>query len=900
MSAEQAVWEQAGFEEAYSARERQERLRTGKVACALVVFLMPAGITLDLIVYPDRWFYFLQLRLLCSALAGGLWFVHTRPLGWRYYRFLGIPIAILPAFFIAWMIAVTEGPLSPYYAGLILILLAVNAVVHWSTTESCIAIAVLLLLYLAACLPWDLDGAPGIFFNNIYFLVLTGIIVVVGNHLYNQLHFREFALRFELDQNRKKLEKTNRQLVELDEIKSRFFANISHELRTPLTLMLAPLESLIQERGSSFDLQVRELLVIMQGNGLRLLKLINDLLDLVRLESGKMDVKREPVTMEPFLRGLSNAISKTAEDRGVRLETTVDAGLRAALTDSDKLEKILLNLLFNALKFTPAGGVVQLKASTQNGEMVLAVSDTGVGISDEKMPYVFDRFWQADTSSQRKYHGVGIGLALVKELVEVQGGTVGVSSQVGRGSVFTVRLPYRESEPKTFPMSSTVENHTKPQDSRIANDHPAGVDGTWLKSLHRHAELVPPMTPLRELLRPMEFFTSNGPPRVLVADDEPDMLRYLKSQLGHNFQVIEAGDGQQAIDKASQFLPDVILCDMMMPEKDGLEVCRDLRRRTSTEAIPILMLTARADEETKLAVLSAGANDFVTKPFSTTELSLRLKNLADAHHLQRELARKNQILEATLEQLKETEAQLVHSEKLASLGRMSAGIIHEINNPLNFAKVALFTLQRMAGSLAEVEKAEFLDVLRDIEGGVNRINYIVSDLRAFARADVTENETVPVLKVIDSALRFLSHEWRDRVQIEKDIPEGQTIWANRNQATQVLVNLLQNALDTLKSKTFPDTGPTIWLRGVEVDGESVITVRDNGEGIPPENLPKIFDPFFTTKDVGAGMGLGLSICYRLMQQHGGRIDVRSEPGQYSEFRLSFRRREDNVVKCTRA
>ena len=900
MSADQAVWEQAGFEEAYSARERQERLRSGKVACALVVFLMPAGITLDLIVYPDRWFYFLQLRLLCSALAGGLWFVHTRPLGRRYYRFLGIPIAILPAFFIAWMIAVTEGPLSPYYAGLILILLAVNAVVHWSTTESLIAIAVLLLLYLAACLPWDLDGAPGIFFNNIYFLVLTGIIVVVGNHLYNQLRFREFALRFELDQNRKKLEKTNRKLVELDEIKSRFFANISHELRTPLTLMLAPLESLIQDRGSSFDRQIRELLVIMQGNGLRLLKLINDLLDLVRLESGKMEVKREPVTMEPFLRGLSNAIRKTAEDRGVRLETTVDAGLRTALTDSDKLEKILLNLLFNALKFTPAGGVVQLKASTQNGEMVLAVSDTGVGISDEKMPYVFDRFWQADTSSQRKYHGVGIGLALVKELVEVQGGTVGVSSQVGRGSVFTVRLPYRESEHRTLPISLTAENHAKAQASWIVNDRRDGVDGTWLKSLYRHAELVPPMTPLRELLRPMEFFTSNGPPRVLVADDEPDMLRYLKSQLSHNFQVIEAGDGQQAVDKASQFLPDVILCDMMMPEKDGLEVCRDLRQRTSTAAIPILMLTARADEETKLAVLSAGANDFVTKPFSTTELSLRLKNLADAHHLQQELARKNQILEATLEQLKETEGQLVHSEKLASLGRMSAGIIHEINNPLNFAKTALFTLQRMAESLAEVEKAEFLDVVRDIKGGINRINYIVSDLRAFARADVTELETVPVLKVIDSALRFMSHEWRDKVQIEKDIPEGQTIWANRNQATQVLVNLLQNALDTLKSKTFPDTGPTIWLGGFEADGESVITVRDNGEGIPPENLPKIFDPFFTTKDVGAGMGLGLSICYRLMQQHGGRIDVRSEPGQYSEFKLSFPRRKDNAVKFTQA
>jgi signal transduction histidine kinase len=893
MSGDRAIWEQTGFAEAYSASERQERLSSGKVACALVVFLMPAGISLDLFVYPERWLYFLILRLLCAVLAGVLWVVHCRPLGERYYRFLGIPIAILPAFFIAWMIAVTEGPLSPYYAGLILILLAVNAVVHWSTTESFIAIALLLLLYFAACLPWELDGAPGIFFNNVYFLVLTGIIVVVGNHLYNQLRFREFALRFELDQNRRMLEETNRKLVELDQIKSRFFANISHELRTPLTLLLAPLESLMRARASGGDSQTRELLTIMQSNGLRLLKLINDLLDLVRLESGKMEVKLEPVAMEPFLRGLTNAISKTAEDRGVTLETYVDGNLGTAQTDSDKLEKILLNLLFNALKFTPAGGLVRLTAAREQAEMVLAVCDTGVGISQEKVPYIFDRFWQADNSSQRKYHGVGIGLALVKELVEVQGGTVEVISEVDRGSVFTVRLPYREAE-----LAATPAVHGIDGESREPTN--LNGEGAAAEDLHRNAELASPLIPIRELLRPVEFVSTNGVPRVLVADDEPDMLKYLKSQLAHDFQVIEACDGYQAIEKANQFLPDVILCDMMMPEKDGLEVCRELRRKTSTQGLPILMLTARADEETKIAVLSAGANDFVTKPFSTTEVLVRLRNLAAAHHLQQELARKNQILEATLEQLKETEGQLVHSEKLASLGRMSAGIIHEINNPLNFAKTGLFTLKRMGRSLAESDQAEFLDVLQDIEGGINRIIHIVSDLRTFTRADVDTLEAVPALNIVESALRFLSHEWRDKVRIENDIPEGLSIWANRNQATQVLVNLLQNSLDTLKGKTFADSDPTIRLSGREECRNVVITVWDNGEGIAPENLPKIFDPFFTTKDVGAGMGLGLSISYRIMQQHGGRIDVASEPGEYSEFKLSFPRREENALEYKRA
>jgi C4-dicarboxylate-specific signal transduction histidine kinase len=326
---------------------------------------------------------------------------------------------------------------------------------------------------------------------------------------------------------------------------------------------------------------------------------------------------------------------------------------------------------------------------------------------------------------------------------------------------------------------------------------------------------------------------------------------------------------------------------MMMPQKDGLEVCRDLRQRTSTQAIPILLLTARADEETKLTVLSAGANDFVTKPFSSTELSVRLKNLVDAHHLQRELARKNQILESTLEQLKETEAQLAQSEKLAALGRMSAGIIHEINNPLNFTKTGLYTLRGMAEPMSAEARADFLEILQDMEDGINRITNIVSDLRTFTQPNLTQFEEVRVLHTVNSALRFLSDEWRDKVKIEKDISEHQTVWANSHQVTQVLVNLLQNALDALKGMTDPEDEPVIRISCFDEEDESLIVVRDNGEGIASENLYKIFDPFFTTKDVGEGMGLGLSICYRIMQQHHGRIQVRSEPGKYSEFILRF-------------
>ncbi|MDZ4341097.1 MAG: response regulator, partial [Candidatus Binatia bacterium] len=692
MKANGPVWLEAEFKQAFVANERQERIRSGKAASALVIVLMPAGVVLDLFVYPEHVANFLQLRLLCSVLGAALWALHKTSFGIRYYRFLGIPVAILPAFFISWMIFATEGPASPYYAGLILILLAVNAIVHWSTGESLIAIGLVFLSYLIACLPWNIPRESGIFFNNVYFLVLAGIIVVTGTYLYNQLHFREFALRFELSQNRQKLEETNQKLVELDRIKSQFFANISHELRTPLTLVLAPLQTLIHEGGSASQPEMRQHLLIMQSNGMRLLKLINDLLDLVRLESGKMEVKREPIVIERFLRGLVNAVKKTAEDRGIRLEVISDQTIGAVLTDGDKLERILLNLLFNALKFTPAGGKIQVKAACQDGELILQVIDTGAGISEEQLPFIFDRFWQADTSSQRKYGGVGIGLALVKELVEIQGGKVAVTSEFAKGTRFTVRLPYLER--RSANILESVDNST-------AADSPAGTTktdegaDTWLKNLNREAELHPSITSLREAIRPVESSIRNGQPRILIADDEPDMLKYLRSQLGVGFQVIEAVDGQQAVEKASQFLPDVIVCDLMMPEKSGLEVCRELRERTSTRTIPILLLTAWADEGTKLTALSAGANDFITKPFSMTELRVRMKNLIDTHYLQQELSRQNQILGATIEQLKEAEVQLVHSEKLASLGRMSAGIIHEINNPLNFAKTGLYVLRRM-------------------------------------------------------------------------------------------------------------------------------------------------------------------------------------------------------------
>jgi signal transduction histidine kinase len=388
-------------------------------------------------------------------------------------------------------------------------------VVRWDAWESMLCVAAVILMYIAACSYRWLQPSPKEFFsdlaNNLYFLSLTGVIVVVGNHLFTQLRLQEFTLRYQLDKNKRELEDSNRKLVELDRLKSRFFANISHELRTPLTLLLSPLESLMQRADNSFDDKTRDIFETMHANAMRLLKLINDLLDLIRLESGRMDIKNDPVNVADFLKGLASAVKQVAVDKHITLETHVGAEIDMILTDRDKVEKIVLNLLFNALKFTPSDGRVELRAEKQGEDFVLIVTDTGVGISEKNLPFIFDRFWQADNSSRRKFHGVGIGLALVKELVEMMRGSVAVQSREGKGTVFTVKLPFQkageQSKPKTAELATV-------KDGASASDE-------WLHNLYRRAELFPAVTVLRGTIKPVEF--SGNRPVVLIAEDEPDM-----------------------------------------------------------------------------------------------------------------------------------------------------------------------------------------------------------------------------------------------------------------------------------------------------------------------------------------------------------------------------------------
>jgi len=265
---------------------------------------------------------------------------------------------------------------------------------------------------------------------------------------------------------------------------------------------------------------------------------------------------------------------------------------------------------------------------------------------------------------------------------------------------------------------------------------------------------------------------------------------------------------------------------------DGIEACSELRKEPATAHIPVIMLTARADEETKLAALAAGANDFLAKPFSVTELHVRVLNLMESHYSRMELAKQNQTLEDTLEMLRETEMQLLQSEKLASIGELSAGMSHEVRNPLNYVLTSIYALRNRVAGLPEGERSEYEGLVASMEEGVRRVMETVNALRELVHPQVENREPFEVRDVVDAALRLLRAEWKGRVEVHIDIARGTALYANKSMVLLVFLNLLKNALDALRERAEGDGGAALWIEGCEEEARTLVRVRHNGPGIP--------------------------------------------------------------------
>ena len=420
-------------------------------------------------------------------------------------------------------------------------------------------------------------------------------------HLEHVVAERTSALR---DRERE-LADRNAELQSLDEAKTRFFSNVSHELRTPLTLTIGPLEDL--RARSAGDPQVERWLDIALRNSRRLLRLVNQLLDVARLEAGAMHLAPRALDVAQFTRGIVGAFAAVAERKGIRLVATTAESLRGSF-DADALEKILTNLLSNAIKFTPNGGVVEVSVSSVDGGARLAVTDSGPGIPADQLAHVFERFYQVDESASRSQPGTGIGLSLVKELVELHGGTVTVESSAA-GTTFTATIP------------------------PIASGEGVSADGVAdIPSVSTTVTAEQAVVPRRAGDEP----SPENVPTMLIVDDSVDLRAYVRDHFASKFRVLEAADGIEGIEAARTHLPDIILSDVMMPRADGHALVRALRGSAETDYLSIVLLTAQAEDEKKLEGLAHGADDYIVKPFDMRELELRIRNLIASRQRLRE------------------------------------------------------------------------------------------------------------------------------------------------------------------------------------------------------------------------------------------------------------------------
>jgi signal transduction histidine kinase/CheY-like chemotaxis protein len=415
-------------------------------------------------------------------------------------------------------------------------------------------------------------------------------------------------------------------LAELDRAKTTFFSNVSHEFRTPLTLMLGPLEDLLRQPADALAPANREKLALMQRNGLRLLKLVNTLLDFARIEAGRVQAAYEPVNLARMTEDLASTFRAAVERAGMRLVVDCRPLGEPVYVDAAMWEKVVLNLLSNAFKFTFEGEIRVTLAPAPDGKTArLVVADTGTGIPADELPRVFERFRRVEGARARTHEGSGIGLALVQELVRLHGGSIDVTSVVGEGARFQIDIPFgRAHLPAANIQATTSAASTSLGAAPFVEEAirwlPDEIDAALPNAPAADADHLAP-TPLAD----------GAKWRVLVVDDNADMRAYLGRLLSASYEVDLATDGADALQRIALRKPDLVVSDVMMPRLDGFGLIRALRGSPETATMPIILLSARAGEESTLEGLASGADDYLVKPFSARELLARVR--AHVEHL---------------------------------------------------------------------------------------------------------------------------------------------------------------------------------------------------------------------------------------------------------------------------
>ena len=645
-------------------------------------------------------------------------------------------------------------------------------------------------------------------------------------------------------------------LTELNRAKTRFFSNASHELRTPLTLILGPLENILRGEAGPIDPAIYNTLNVVYRNGTRLLKLVNSLLDFSRIEAGRMRAVFEPIDVGAYTAELVSLFKPAAENAGLTLNFIRDELRQDIYIDRELFEKIIFNLISNAIKFTIQGRI-DVRLTRSDKFAVLQIRDTGIGIAQAEIPQVFERFYRASTAGGRTHEGTGIGLALVRELVELHGGTVTMESELGQGTTVSVAIPFGSAH---FP---AAQLRVMPSQPEITARSPTNNSNTFLDEIVSWT--APAANPTgeikdRSMAIPVGTADKTAAGLVLVVDDNADMREYLRGVLEQKYTVATAPDGLNALKLIETMRPDLILSDIMMPGLDGMGLMQHLRADPKTVEIPIILLSARAGDEALLDGLNAGADDYLVKPFSARELMARVNaNLK----LQKLRAETRQILEHSLR-----EESRRKDEFLATLA-------HELRNPLAALSAAAQLLAR-----SEDSPAIALVARESLARQVDHMARLLDDLLEISRIThgriQLRNEKHPISESIMAAIETVETIIESKNhQLLVDIP-SEPLYVNGDRArlTQLFSNLLTNAAK------YTDKGGVIHLQLRSDTKHITVSVSDNGIGIAADMLPEVFEMFSQAQPAllrsEGGLGIGLSLVKGIAQLHGGHVEAHSE------------------------
>ena len=437
----------------------------------------------------------------------------------------------------------------------------------------------------------------------IYILLISSIIYTIW-----KTQLKRIKIKHEYEMSKFETQK----LHEIDEIKNRFFTNISHEFRTPLTLILGPVKQII---GRIKDERTKEELSIVHRNANKLLDLVNQLLEISKLESGSMKLLTIPQNAVPLVKALTMSFTSYAERKNILLNFNTSNDEIFAYLDNEKVEKIITNILSNAFKFTPEEGQIDVFTNKAQNDLVISISDNGIGIPDDKIANIFDRFYQVDGSHTREQEGTGIGLSLTKELVELHRGKINIQSEEGKGTVVTISFPLGKEylEPGEICTDEIIVKniinttfHSKQADESFTGSFSGDIVSSEL-----------------------EMLSQSEKPLLLIVEDNSDVRKYVKDNLLKNYRILEAVDGEDGWNKTVEELPDLIISDIMMPGIDGFKLCEKIKTDERTSHIPVILLTAKAAKEDKLTGYDTGADEYMMKPFDHEELRARIKNLIE-------------------------------------------------------------------------------------------------------------------------------------------------------------------------------------------------------------------------------------------------------------------------------